>query len=81
LRLKANDRPGVLAAITSALRDEGISVEALIQKEPRKGEQTVNLVLISSRCREKVINSAIASIENMDVVDGQVVKIRVETLD
>src|SRR5690606_24126387 len=38
LRLRVEDKAGVLADITRILADEGISIEALVQKEPSAGE-------------------------------------------
>lgn len=34
LRLRVKDRPGVLAEITAAMRDAGVSIESLIQRGP-----------------------------------------------
>ncbi|HEX7820525.1 MAG TPA: homoserine dehydrogenase [Sphingobium sp.] len=34
LRLRVQDRPGVLAEITAAMRDAGVSIESLIQRSP-----------------------------------------------
>jgi len=41
LRMQASDRPGVLADVTRILGDLGISIEAIIQKEPAEGEREV----------------------------------------
>ena len=38
LRLRAFDRPGVLADITRILADGNISIDAMVQKEPAEGE-------------------------------------------
>jgi homoserine dehydrogenase len=38
LRLRVQDKPGVLADITRILADEQISIDAVIQKEPGEGE-------------------------------------------
>lgn len=80
LRLHLKDKPGVLADITRILADEQISINALIQKEPADGEDQTDLVMITHRTREKRINSAIAKIEALDVVAGQVTKLRLEEL-
>ncbi len=42
LRLRAKDRPGVLADITRILGDLSISIDAFLQKEPAEGEQEVD---------------------------------------
>ncbi|MDP3481811.1 MAG: homoserine dehydrogenase, partial [Sulfuricella sp.] len=39
LRLRVFDKPGVLADVTRILADLGISIDAMIQKEPAEGEE------------------------------------------
>ena len=43
LRMQADDRPGVLADVTRILGDAGISIEAIIQKEPLPGSDKANI--------------------------------------
>ena len=80
LRIEAQDRPGVMADISRILGDEGISIEALIQKEPAEGAATVPVILLTHRVREAAMNRAIEAIENLDTVTAPVTRIRVETL-
>jgi len=44
LRMKVQDKPGVLADITRILADLKISIEAMVQKEPRAGEVEVDII-------------------------------------
>ncbi|HHJ16073.1 MAG TPA: homoserine dehydrogenase [Gammaproteobacteria bacterium] len=80
LRLCAVDRPGVLAEITRILGDGGISIEAVIQKEPPPGEQQVSVIMLTRRVREQQMNAAIAQIEALDTIEGTVTRIRMEHL-
>jgi homoserine dehydrogenase len=80
LRLRAFDRPGVLADITRILADSDISIDAMVQKEPAEGEVQVNIILLTHITVEKNINAAIAKIEAIDTVAGQVMRIRLEEL-
>ena len=80
LRLRAFDRPGVLADITRILADGNISIDAMVQKEPAEGEVEVNIILLTHITVEKNINAAIARIEALDTVAGQVMRIRLEAL-
>ena len=80
LRLRAYDRPGVLADITRILADGGISIDAMVQKEPAEGEEQVNIILLTHITVEKHINAAIAKIETLDTVAGKVMRIRLEEL-
>jgi homoserine dehydrogenase len=81
LRLQASDEPGVLADITRILGESGISIEALVQKEAAPGETSVTIILLTHRIREKQMNAAIAQIEALDSVYGELIRIRLETLD
>lgn len=80
IRISALDRPGVLSKITQILSDAGISIEALIQKEPKEGEDHVPVILLTNRAIEKQIIAAIVKIEALDSISGKVVRIRVESL-
>jgi homoserine dehydrogenase len=80
LRLRVVDQPGVLADITRILADRGISIGAMVQKEPSEGEEQVDIIMLTHETREKHINAAIAAIENLAVVTGKVTRIRLEEL-
>jgi homoserine dehydrogenase len=80
LRMRVVDRPGVLADITRILADRGISIDAMVQKEPSEGEEQVDIIMLTHETREKHINAAIAAIENLPAVSGKVTRIRLEEL-
>jgi homoserine dehydrogenase len=81
LRMQVVDKPGVVARIASILAESQISIEAIQQKEPMEGDDTVPLVMLTQSVIEKQLNKAIAEIEQLDTVFGQVMRIRVERLD
>ena len=81
LRMLAVDRPGVLADVTRILGDLGISIEAIIQKEPAEDATDVPVIMLTRRVREQQMNQAIARIEALDALHGSVTRIRVEHLD
>ena len=81
LRLHALDKPGVLADVTRILADQKISIEAILQKEPHAGEDTVPVIILTQRVREKNMNEAIARIEKLRLYQGQVARIRLEHLN
>jgi homoserine dehydrogenase len=80
LRLRVEDKPGVLAKIAGIFGHAGISIEAMRQKEPLPGMTDVPLILLTQRVKEKAMNAAIAAIAATEVVRGEVVRIRVESL-
>jgi homoserine dehydrogenase len=80
LRLRVQDKPGVLADITRILADEHISIEAMIQKEPGEGEDQTDLIMLTHLTREKHINAAIEKIEKLQVVAGKATRVRMEEL-
>lgn len=80
LRIIALDQPGVMARIAGILGEEGISIEAIQQKEPEVGDTHVPLIMLTHRVREGRMNQAIARIEDLEPVTGKVVRIRTEQL-
>jgi len=81
LRMQAIDRPGVLAEVTKILGDSGISIEAILQKEPEVGATHVPIIFLTQRVQEKNMNEAIAKIKDLDVIQGDITRIRMETLE
>ena len=85
LRLTALDQPGVLANITQILGDGNISIEAFIQRQAGKQSDsdvtdTATIILLTKVVNEGEMNQAIAKIEALSVVTGEVTRIRVESL-
>jgi homoserine dehydrogenase len=80
LRMQAVDRPGVLADVTRILGQAGISIEAVIQKEPREGEDRVPVIMLTRQVVEQAMNAALGEIEGLDSIQGAVTRIRVERL-
>jgi homoserine dehydrogenase len=80
LRLRALDRPGVLADVTRICADQSISIDAIFQKEAAEGEDQVDVVILTHVVREKRINDAIARIQALPTIPAPVVPIRLEEL-
>ncbi len=81
LRLRVEDKPGVLADITRILADEQISIDAMIQREPAEGEQQTDIIMLTHVVREKQIDAAIARIEALPVVKGKLIRLRLDDLN
>jgi homoserine dehydrogenase len=65
LRFDVGDDPGVLGKIASALGNEGVSVEQMVQEgRAQKSDESVPILIISHRCREGAVKRAIATVMN-----------------
>jgi homoserine dehydrogenase len=80
LRLRVEDKPGVLADITRILADQQISIDAMIQREPEEGEAQTDIIMLTHVVREKQVDAAIAKIEALPVVNGKIIRLRLENL-
>ena len=80
LRLRALDRPGVLADVTRICADLEISIDAIFQKEAGEGEEQVDVVILTHVTLEKKIDAAIARIQALPTIPAPVVRIRLEEL-
>jgi len=80
LRLRVADVTGVLADITRILADNGISIDAMLQREADDGENQTDLIMLTHETKEKRILTAIEKMETLKTVEGSVTKIRLENL-
>ncbi|MGI9046141.1 MAG: homoserine dehydrogenase [Burkholderiales bacterium] len=81
LRLRAFDKPGVLADITRILADLYISIDAMVQKEPGEGEEQVDIIMLTHQTIEKNIDAALRKIEKLPAIAAPVTRIRLEQLN
>lgn len=77
LRLTVADEPGVLKAITSILAERDISIEAILQKEPRHGADAT-VALLTSVTRESHFDAAVADMRALPFVRQAPARLRVE---
>ena len=76
LKLKVVDQPGVLAAVTSAISDCGISISSVLQKDSNV-KSRVRLLLTTHICKEEDITKAIAKLKELDAVGDNVTMMRI----
>jgi homoserine dehydrogenase len=81
LRMLATDKPGVLSDVTRILGNAGISIEAILQKEPAAGQAEVPIIMLTHTVRERQMNAALRQIESLESIHGAVSRIRLEHLD
>jgi homoserine dehydrogenase len=78
LRFMAVDRPGVLAKIAGILGEHDISIASVIQRERAGAHETVPLVMQTHVAKERNLNAALRLVDQLPIVQGQSVSIRIE---
>ncbi|MGH7152970.1 MAG: homoserine dehydrogenase, partial [Acetobacteraceae bacterium] len=78
LRLMVVDRPGVIADVTAVLRDQGVSLESMLQRGRALGE-AVPVVLVTHETAESATAAAVQRIAGLDAVLEAPVVVRIET--
>ena len=76
-RFSAIDRPGVLSKISGVLGDHDISIASMIQKG-RQVKGAVPVVMMTHEAKEKNVLDALRIIDQLAVVRGKTMMIRVE---
>jgi homoserine dehydrogenase len=77
IRLMVTDRPGVIADVTAALRDEQVSLESMLQRG-RQPNEMVPVVLTTHETEEAAMIRALKRIENISTVRQPPRLIRIE---
>jgi len=70
LRFTVADRPGVLAEITAAMRDAGVSIESMVQRGA-DADGNVLLVLVTHVCPERAVTNALDRLEGSPSIAGR----------
>jgi homoserine dehydrogenase len=77
IRLRVIDKPGVIADVTAALRDQAVSMESIIQRG-HDPEEPVDVVLTLHETTEAALLSALKRIEALEAVLEAPHMIRIE---
>jgi homoserine dehydrogenase len=80
VRLQVYDRPGVIADVTAALRDERISIESLLQRGRAAPGESVPVVMITHEVEEAAMGRALQRIGALAAVIEPPRMIRIEQL-
>jgi homoserine dehydrogenase len=76
-RFQALDKPGVLSKISGILGKYGISIASVVQIGRQKGKGAVPIVMLTHETKEGLVSKALSEISKLDVVKGEVKKIRI----
>ncbi|ENU97515.1 homoserine dehydrogenase [Acinetobacter variabilis] len=79
IRINAEDQTGVLAEVTSILSREGISIDAILQQSRLK--DLIPIVILTDPVKEAKMDEALKKIQALPVIHGEIVRIRLESLD
>ena len=77
MRLMVVDRPGVIADVTAVLRDQGVSLESMLQRGRSPGE-AVPVVLVTHETKESAMREAVRRIAALGTVMEEPALIRIE---
>jgi len=84
LKIPSLDKPGVFARVATILSEHDISIEAAIQKEQAVHTETqeawVPIIILTEPVQESVMNAAIAEVQQLPAIVGEIRRIRVELL-
>ncbi|EHH68928.1 homoserine dehydrogenase [Gluconobacter morbifer] len=78
LRLDVQDRPGVMADLTSVLRDNDVSVHFVSQHDAATGG--AHLAIVTHQVPEKAIHAAATALAALPVVTGKPLVLKIEDL-
>ncbi len=83
LRISAQNKVDIIADITKVLANNGISIDAMIQKDSEKfgkSYDVIPVIILTNKIQEAVMNTAIMELEELDVVTERIMRIRVSEL-
>ncbi|MRA02603.1 homoserine dehydrogenase [Acinetobacter lwoffii] len=80
IRINAEDQMGVLADVTTILSRAGISIDAIMQ-QPRLSKDLIPIVILTDPIVESKMDAALSQIQALPVIHGEIVRIRLESLD
>ena len=85
LRLRVADEAGVLARVATILAENGISIDAVLQREADEvggeGSTHTDLIILTHEAREGAMNAALAQLQGLPSVLAPIVRIRKEELN
>jgi homoserine dehydrogenase len=79
LRMRVDDRPGVLADLARLLSHAGISIGSMFQQP--HGEHQADIIFLTHEAREGDVDNALETIRGLPFIRSGVTRLRVEELN
>jgi homoserine dehydrogenase len=83
LKIPSLDRPGVFARVATILSEHDISIESAVQRAEAihaESRPWVPIIIVTHRVPERVMSHALAAVQALSEVVGEITRIRVEDL-
>ncbi|MBE9516640.1 MAG: hypothetical protein IME93_06645 [Proteobacteria bacterium] len=81
LRMRAEDKMGVMSGVIQSLGRHNITVDAMAQKKVAPGQTDTVLIIVTGQAEPDVISAAITELEGAETINGKVVSIPLEYLE
>lgn len=85
LKIPSLDRPGMFARVATILSEHDISIESAVQRAEAIHAETqqawVPIVIVTNRVPERAMNEALARVQALAGVVGEITRIRVEDMN
>lgn len=78
IRLRAIDRPGVMATVAGVLGELDVSLASVIQKEPAQHDGSAEIVATTHNAKESAVRQAVERIAELEVVSEVSNVVRIE---
>lgn len=78
IRLRAIDRPGVMATVAGVLGELDVSLASVIQKEPAQYDGSAEIVATTHNAKESAVRQAVERIAELEVVSEVSNVVRIE---
>jgi homoserine dehydrogenase len=78
LRFTVGDQPGVLGKIAGVLGEQGVSIEAVLQRPPPEGGSSATIVVFTHIAKEGSVRQAVGNIDGLSTTASPTQLIRIE---
>lgn len=80
LRMSVVNRPGVMAVIATIFGQSDISIDTILQKGSGQPNEDVTIIMLTQKTREGNLTKALSEVEKLDDLNGNIMRVRLETL-